>query len=130
MTTNIPEGMMPVAEFAKLKGVTAEKVIDMIRDGFYVGRKVSDDWYIDKSELQDKNSKQKSTIYTIGGSPSGNDYQEVVVTDIQMPFGSMVAFMIKWVIASIPAFVILFILFAIVFGMFGGILAGIGSSKY
>ena len=32
---------------------------------------------------------------------------EVVVTDIRMPFGSMVVFMVKWAIASIPAFVIL-----------------------
>lgn len=32
---------------------------------------------------------------------------EVVVTDIKMPFGSMVAFMIKWALAAIPAFIIL-----------------------
>ena len=37
--------------------------------------------------------------------------KEVVVTDIKMPFFSMVVFMVKWVIASIPAFIILFILF-------------------
>jgi len=33
--------------------------------------------------------------------------QEVVVTDIKMPFMSMVVFMIKWAIASIPAFMLL-----------------------
>lgn len=33
--------------------------------------------------------------------------RQVVVTDIRMPFWSMVAFMVKWVIASIPAFLIL-----------------------
>ena len=49
--------------------------------------------------------------------------QEVVVTDIQMPFGSMVVFMIKWAIATLPAAMILFILGAILMG----ILAGIGS---
>ena len=32
---------------------------------------------------------------------------EVVVTDIKMSFGSMVVFMVKWVLASIPAFIIL-----------------------
>lgn len=31
----------------------------------------------------------------------------VVVTDIHMPFSSMVAFMVKWAIASIPALLIL-----------------------
>jgi hypothetical protein len=32
---------------------------------------------------------------------------EVVVTDVNMRFGSMVAFMVKWVLASIPALFIL-----------------------
>jgi hypothetical protein len=32
---------------------------------------------------------------------------EVVVADIKMPFWSMITFMVKWVIASIPAFLIL-----------------------
>ncbi|MFB3909453.1 MAG: hypothetical protein ACE15D_13750 [Candidatus Eisenbacteria bacterium] len=35
---------------------------------------------------------------------------QVVVTDVHMSFGSMVGFMVKWAIASIPAFLILFIL--------------------
>ena len=38
------------------------------------------------------------------------DDRKVIVTDIQMPFGSMVVFMVKWVIASIPALIILAIL--------------------
>src|SRR5689334_10051121 len=33
--------------------------------------------------------------------------QRVTVTDIDMPFGSMVSFMVKWAIASIPALIIL-----------------------
>ncbi len=33
--------------------------------------------------------------------------QEVIVTDIQMPFMSMVSFMVKWAIATIPAAIIL-----------------------
>lgn len=33
--------------------------------------------------------------------------REVTVVDIKMPFWSMVTFMVKWVIASIPAFIIL-----------------------
>lgn len=33
--------------------------------------------------------------------------QRVVVTDINMPFGSMVNFMVKWAIASIPALIII-----------------------
>ncbi|MBM3162232.1 MAG: hypothetical protein FJZ79_02680 [Chlorobi bacterium] len=33
--------------------------------------------------------------------------QRVIVTDIRMPFWSMVVFMIKWVFASIPAMIVL-----------------------
>jgi hypothetical protein len=41
------------------------------------------------------------------GSPS---YPGVVVVDIDLPFGSMVRFMVKWAIAAIPAFIILLII--------------------
>ena len=50
----------------------------------------------------------------------------VVVTDISMPFISMVIFMIKWVIASIPAFIILSILWAIVMAILSTIFGGMG----
>jgi hypothetical protein len=47
--------------------------------------------------------------------------KEVVITDIQMPFNSMVFFMIKWTIASIPAAILLSILFYLAIALFGGI---------
>jgi hypothetical protein len=53
--------------------------------------------------------------------------KEVVVTDIKMPFFSMVVFMVKWVIASIPAFIILFILFTLGTFILGGLLSGFSS---
>ncbi len=37
-----------------------------------------------------------------------NDVQHVVVVNVQMKFLSMVVFMVKWAIASIPALLILF----------------------
>jgi hypothetical protein len=46
---------------------------------------------------------------------------EVVITDIKMPFWSMVGFMVKWAIAAIPAFVILAILGAVVIGVLRGL---------
>ena len=46
---------------------------------------------------------------------------KATITDIKMPFMSMVVFMIKWTIASIPAMIILFVLFMI----FGGVISGI-----
>ncbi len=46
---------------------------------------------------------------------------QVVVSDIEMPFVSMVVFIIKWTIAAIPAMIILFILTAIAGVFLGGI---------
>ena len=48
-----------------------------------------------------------------------NTTQEVRVTDFDMKFGSMVLFMIKWALASIPAFIILFILMTLLVSIFG-----------
>jgi len=56
--------------------------------------------------------------------------QDVRVVDIKMPFGSMVIFMVKWAIASIPALIILFVLAAIVVGFFGGFLGGISGGHH
>jgi hypothetical protein len=47
--------------------------------------------------------------------------QEVVVTDISMPFWSMVIFMVKFVIASIPAMIIVSILMTIFMAIMGSI---------
>jgi hypothetical protein len=46
------------------------------------------------------------TGLTLGGSSATN----VVITDIRVPFWSMVDFMVKWAIASIPAAIILALL--------------------
>jgi len=48
----------------------------------------------------------------------------VVITDVKIPFMSMVTLMVKWVLASIPAFLILAILGGIVTAIFGGIFGG------
>jgi len=48
--------------------------------------------------------------------PQSED-QRVTVVDFDMRFESMVVFMIKWMLASIPAAIILYLLFAI-FGAF------------
>ena len=47
---------------------------------------------------------------------SNKGTQTVEVSDFDMPFWSMVVFMVKWAIASIPALLILMVLFT----MFGG----------
>ena len=49
-----------------------------------------------------------------GAKMNSPEETQVVVTDVQMPFFSMVVFMVKWALAAIPAFLIL-----------GGIIAGL-----
>ena len=50
----------------------------------------------------------------------------VSVIDVQMPFWSMVVFMVKVAIASIPAFIILSIIGTLVFSVLAGISPGSG----
>ncbi|MBK5106049.1 MAG: hypothetical protein MUP61_03355 [Burkholderiales bacterium] len=42
------------------------------------------------------------------------DKREVVVTDIKIPFWSMVVLMVKWAIAAIPAVIILMLIAALI----------------
>lgn len=56
--------------------------------------------------------------------------QPVVVVDVKMSFNSMVWFMVKWVIASIPAMIILFVIFVTALaalGVLGGFLRALGT---
>lgn len=56
-----------------------------------------------------------------------NTNQEVTVVDIKMPFRSMVIFMIKWTIASIPALIILTALWVMLAGISAALLHGFGA---
>jgi hypothetical protein len=49
---------------------------------------------------------------------------KVVVTDIKIPFMSMVVLMVKWAVATIPALIILIIIGSIVFGILTGLMGG------
>ncbi len=48
----------------------------------------------------------------------------VIVTDIQMPFFSMVIFMVKWAVAAIPALFILATMGSIFSSLISGLLFG------
>ena len=56
--------------------------------------------------------------------PMSETRREVVVTDIRMPFWSMVIFMVKFSVASIPAVIVLAILYLVGVSI-GGLVAGI-----
>jgi len=42
-----------------------------------------------------------------------DDKREVVVTDVRIPFWSMVVLLVKWAVAAIPALIILLVIAAI-----------------
>ncbi|HJU73546.1 MAG TPA: hypothetical protein VJ717_07355 [Gemmatimonadaceae bacterium] len=46
--------------------------------------------------------------------------QQVSVRDVSMPFGSMVVFILKWTLASIPAMIIILLVAMVIAGIFGG----------
>lgn len=48
----------------------------------------------------------------------------VRIVDVDMPFGSMVRFMVKWAIAAIPALIILMVIGAVVAALLAGVTAG------
>ncbi len=60
---------------------------------------------------------------------NGTPVRKVTVTNVKMPFWSMVGFQVKWVIASIPALIVLlvllFLLAAVLSMLFGGAILGL-----
>ena len=80
---------------------------------------------IEKNNISVKSTANNKTNSLIAkpnySQTQQNNKSEVVVVDIKMPFWSMVVFIVKWVIASIPAFIILIIIGAIFTAVFGGI---------
>ncbi len=50
------------------------------------------------------------------------DDGKVVVTDIKIPFGSMVILMVKWAIATIPALIILSVIGTLTFGIINALM--------
>ena len=55
--------------------------------------------------------------------------QKVTVTDIDMPFSSMVVFMVKWALAAIPAMLILVVVAAVLAGLLQGFTGGLQGGR-
>jgi hypothetical protein len=58
--------------------------------------------------------------------PAFTGPSRVIVTDIDMPFGSMMSFMLKWFFASIPVLIMIGIGFVIAGTLFAGCVAAMG----
>ena len=80
-----------------------------------------------EARAAEANRKAEETVAQAATGKNNNTSnkgtQTVKISDIKMPFGSMVVFMVKWAIASIPAIIILMILFAIFGGFFVSIIS-------
>jgi len=55
-----------------------------------------------------------------------NNVQEIVVTDVKIPFVSMVVLLVKWALAAIPAIIILISISVAISMIFGGLFGGMG----
>ena len=53
-----------------------------------------------------------------------DDKREVVVTDVKIPFWSMVVLMIKWAVAAIPALIVLLVIGSVVSMVMAAIFGG------
>ena len=78
----------------------------------------------DFDEVDRLKEKSNKNVHVSSKGKQNNIY----IKDIDMPFGSMVTFMIKWAFASIPALIIISILWTILGGFLSSIFVGFYSS--
>ena len=77
------------------------------------------------SEMQESTKNMSVTLSNVGVSYD-TDSLNVNITNINMPFMSMVTFMVKWAFATIPAIIIISVIVMAVSAFFGGAVAGLG----
>ena len=53
-----------------------------------------------------------------------DDKREVIVTDVKIPFWSMVVLLVKWTVAAIPALIILLVIGAVASTVMAAIFGG------
>ena len=79
------------------------------------------------SDVYDIDLSDCEKLSILGGEPSIDlevrKWINHTIKDFNMPFSSMVIFMVKWAIASIPAIIIIWILVMILISVFGSSLA-------
>ena len=113
--TKVPEskGLKGAEEIrARYEKFTADKIVEKINlgmqtDEFEVAREVLAKKLADAPKVvanqNDEQSEREIVPKTINTKA-----RNVVVTDIQMTFGSIFVFSIKWMLASIPAIIIIY----------------------
>jgi len=65
--TATSDGFIPVKEFAENKVLHVDKVVSMIKDGFYIGRLIDGEWYVASHEVSSlAGSKEDVTYKSLG----------------------------------------------------------------
>lgn len=91
----------------------------------YCGKKILDTGTICPHCHRDLSTGDIAQIAVAAPAPVVSNATRVSVVDINMPFGSMVVFMIKWAIAAIPAFIILAIMGVVISGLLASLTFGL-----
>ena len=103
--TEITSKFLKVGEMAECKKCGEKNTIPKSAEGISESEIKSEHTI---SDAFDDGSKKQSNSKTIEVSATqSHNANEVIITDIKMKFGSMVEFMVKWAVASIPAVIIL-----------------------
>lgn len=91
----------------------APNAVDLLREEVTLLREMK----TTLAALQDSQIKMQQSLSTLASinAKSTKDGMDVYIQNMNMPFFSMMGFMIKWMIASIPAGIIVMVFFAFVF---------------
>ena len=111
---------LKVGEMAECKKCGEKNTIPKSAEGISESEIKSEHTFGDA--FDDGSNKQSNSKTIEVSATQSHNANEVIITDIKMKFGSMVEFMVKWVLASIPAIIILII----VLYLFTVILIGLG----
>ena len=110
---------LKVGEIAKCKKCGEKNTIPENAEGSSESEIKSEHTISDAFDVDSNKQTNSKTIEVSTHQGNSTQFQPVTIEDIKMPFSSMVVFMIKWAIASIPAFIILFLIGMMVMGVFG-----------
>jgi DNA-directed RNA polymerase subunit M/transcription elongation factor TFIIS len=98
---------LKIGEMAECKKCGEKNTIPKSAEGISESE-IKSEHTISDSFNDGSNKQSNSKTIEVSATQSHNA-NEVIITDIKMKFGSMVEFMVKWVLASIPAIIILII---------------------
>ena len=98
--------------------------IQYTQEAFTIIHQILKDRGADVSEI---NNEPSVKYFHMNEGGLKNNKIEVSVTDIEMPFWSMVTFMVKWAFAAIPAILIIITYLSIIIFILGFLFGSLGS---